>query len=266
MTTSDTPQPARPFPTLRFPEWLELVEERSAALRKAAQEADELARVPGCPDWTTRDLVAHVGGVQRFWAAVVGAGPAAVPPAEEAVGDRTPSGDLLTWSARSTSLLLDALRAAGPDAVCWTWWAESGNPATAGAVARHQVQEAAVHARDAQETAGAPESVPPDLAVDAVDEFLHVGFGSMDGWPHSPARVALVSDEGPAWTLILDATGASAVRGGPGEGPEAGAVISGPAGELLLALYRRTPWDGSTLRVSGDAELVRQLVVWPPLG
>ena len=123
-----------------------------------------------------------------------------------------------------------------------------------------------MHARDAQEAAGAPEPLPSGLAVDAVDEFLHVGFGSMDGWPHSPARVALVADEGPAWTLILDATGASAVRSGPGEGPEAGATLSGPAGDLLLSLYRRTSWDDGALRVTGDAALVRQLVVWPPLG
>lgn len=266
MTTSRTPQSAASLPALCFPDWLELVEERSAVLRKAAGAANEQARVPGCPDWTVRDLVTHLGGVQRFWAAAVTAGPAVRPPAEEAVNGRAPTADLLSWSARSTALLLDALRGAGPDAGCWTWWAESGNPATAGAVARHQVQEAAVHARDAQEAAGAPEPLPPGLAVDAVDEFLHVGFGSMDGWPHSPARVALVSDEGPAWTLILDATGASAVRGGPGEGPEPGAMVSAPAGELLLTLYRRTPWDGPALRVAGDAALVRQLVVWPPLG
>lgn len=265
MTTSHSPQAPR-FPEPRFTDWLDLIEERSTALRKAAEAADPLARIPGCPDWTVRDLVAHVGEVQRFWAATVAAGPAVRPPSGAAAGGSAPAGDLAAWSAQSTALLVDALRAAGPDAECWTWWAESGNASTAGAVARHQVQEAAVHTRDAQEAAGAAEALPPGLAVDAVDEFLHVGFGSMDGWPHAPARVALVTDEGPAWTLILDATGASAVRGGPGEGPEPGATISGPAGELLLALYRRAPWDGDALRVTGDAALVRQLVVWPPLG
>jgi uncharacterized protein (TIGR03083 family) len=266
MTTSHTPPPGPGFPEPRFTDRLELIEERSAALRKAAEAADPQARVPGCPDWTARDLVTHLGEVQRFWAVTVAAGPSRRPPAGEDAPDTEPSGELLAWSARSTAVLLDALRAAGPDAKCWTWWAESGNPSTAGAVARHQVQEAAVHARDAQETAGAPEPVPAGLAVDAVDEFLHVGFGSMDGWPHSPARVGLIADEGPAWTLILDATGASAVRVRPGDGPEAGATISGPAGDLLLALYRRAPWDAPALRVTGDTELVRQLVVWPPLG
>jgi uncharacterized protein (TIGR03083 family) len=258
MTTSPPP---------RFDDWLDLIEERSAALRAAVRIAPADARIPGCPDWTVPDLVAHLGGVQRFWAAAVAAGPALRPPADGDVPGRAPAGDLLQWSADSTTGLLDALRAAGADAGCWTWWAESGNASTAGAVARHQVQEAAVHVRDAQEAAGVPEPLPSGLAVDAVDEFLHVRFGSMDGWPHSPARVALVADEGRAWTLILDATGASAVRGAAGEGrPEADAAVSAPASDLLLALYRRAPWDGSCLRVTGDAALVRQLAVWPPLG
>lgn len=266
MTTSHSSQTPG-SPELRFTDWLELIEERSAVLRKAAEAAPVEARIPGCPDWTVRNLLTHVGQVQRFWAATVAAGPAVRPPSDEAVGDRMPGSDLSSWSAASTALLLDALRTAGPDTGCWTWWAESGNAATSGSVARHQVQEAAVHARDAQEAAGVAEPLPPALAADALDEFLHVGFGSMDGWPHAPARVALVTDEGPAWTLILDTTGASAVRGGPGDGPEPGATISGPASDLLLALYRRAPWDGDgTLRVTGDPALVRQLVVWPPLG
>ncbi|BBB01136.1 hypothetical protein RVR_8397 [Actinacidiphila reveromycinica] len=264
MTPFHTP-PAGAFPALRFPDWLELVEDRSAALRKALETADEQAGVPGCPDWTVRDLVAHVGRVQRFWAAAVAAGPATRPPEPDAAGDQVPDGGLASWSARSTAVLLDALRAAGPERECWTWWASAGSPGTAGAVARHQVQEAAVHARDAQEAAGAPEPLPPALALDAVDEFLHIGFGTMDGWPHSPARVALVSTEGPVWTLILDATGASAVRLGPGDGPAPDASLTGSAEELLLCLYRRVPWDAAALRVGGDAALVRQLAVWSPL-
>lgn len=259
MTTSRFPEPS-------FGDWLELIEDRSGALRAAAAATDPLTRVPGCPDWSVRDLVTHVGQVQRFWAASVAAGPALLPPDEDAMPGREPDGDLLQWSVRSTALLLDALTAAGADAGCWTWWAESGTPATAGSVARHQVQEAAVHAWDAQDAAGTRRPLPPAVAVDAVDEFLHVGFGSMDGWPHAPARVRLVCDEGVAWTMILDETGASTVRGVPGEGPDVGATVSGSASDLLLGLYRRARWDGEPLLVTGDAELVRQLAVWPPLG
>jgi len=31
-------------------------------------------RVPGCPDWTLRELAWHLGRVQQFWALVVRAG------------------------------------------------------------------------------------------------------------------------------------------------------------------------------------------------
>lgn len=250
-----------------FDALLDQIEDRSAALRSAARRAPSDATVPSCPGWTVPDLVAHVGALHRFWAAAVTAGPALLPPEDRAVPGRLPSGDLLDWSAGCTADLLDALRAAGPDAGCWTWWAQSGRDGTAGAVARHQVQEAAVFVRDAQAAAGTPEPLPSGLAVDAVDDFLQVVFGAMDGWPHAPARVAVVADEGRAWTLILDATGGSAIRAAAGHGrPEADATVAASASDLLLALYRRLPWDGGPLRVSGDAALVRQLAVWQPLG
>jgi uncharacterized protein (TIGR03083 family) len=257
-----TPAPTSPPP---FDAWLDRIEERSAALRAAAALAPSGAAVPSCPGWTVPDVLAHLGGVQRFWTAAVAAGPAARPPRDAAVPP--PGGGLLEWSARGTEGLLAALRAAGPDAGCWTWWAESGGGGTAGRVARHHAREAALFARDAQEAAGAPEPLPSALAVDAVDDFLQRVLGSLDGWPHAPARVAVSADEGQAWTVILDATGASAVRAAPGAGlPRADAAVAAPAGDLLLAFYRRLPWDGGALRVSGDTALIRQLTVWQPLG
>lgn len=241
-------------PPLRFTECLSLIDDRSAALRAAAIGADLTAGVPGCPAWSLRDLVAHVGEVQRFWAAAVVAGPAGEPPWDEAVGDTEPPGDLLAWSAESTELLLAVLRAAGPEAGCWTWWAASGAPSTVGAVARHQVQEAAVHAFDAQSAAGRPEPLPTGLALDGVPEFLTVGYGSMGPWPHSPAQVTFHADEGPAWPLTLGSHDADAPT----------AHVHGPASDLVLALYGRLPLD--LLRIDGDLASVDRLISWPPLG
>jgi len=136
-------------PVLSFDDQLGYIADRSQALRAAAAAAGSEARVPSCPDWSVSDLVAHLGAVQLFWTAVVAAGPATDPPDQRQVGDQTPRGDLLEWSAAATAGLLGALRAAGPDRECWTWWQSAGAPMTAGAVARHQVQEAAVHALDA---------------------------------------------------------------------------------------------------------------------
>src|SRR5687768_4009793 len=123
-----------------FPELLSLIVGRSAALRDAAAGGDLTARVPGCPDWSVHDLVAHLGAVQRFWAVTVALGDDSGPPSAEQRGDQEPHGDLLEWFEESTRALVTALRAAGPEAPSWAWWGTSGAPLTAGAVARHQVQ------------------------------------------------------------------------------------------------------------------------------
>ena len=245
-------------PTPPFADLLALVDDRSAALRAAVAGAgDTGARVPGCPDWTLRDLVAHLGEVQRFWAVVVRAGAADGPPPPEARGDLEPRGDLLEWSAESTRMLLDALRETGPDAPCWTWWAASGAPMTSGAVARHQVHEAAVHAYDAQETAGRPEPVPAAVAVDGIDEFVVVSLGTSGPWPHRPARITFAAVEGPSWTVDLTPDGA---RADPAASGEPVATVRGPAGDLLLALFGRLPFE--RLTIDGDATVVGQLAAW----
>lgn len=273
--------------TPSFTDMLTWIDDRSAALRTAfAAAADPGVPVPGCPDWSLRDLVAHLGEVQRFWAAAVAAGPSDKPVEDEAVEGATPSGDLSAWSRESTATLLAALEAAGPDAGCWAWWGASGMPLTAGAVARHQVQEAAVHAWDAQQAAGAAQPLPTAMAVDAVDEFLRVSPGAMGPWPNSPARLAVHIDEGSSWLLDLSADGTRVTSATPPSGsaeapdtsqdsasaagiaeaaePEAGTRISGPAGDVLLALYGRLPLGA--LRIDGDRTPVERLLAWLPLG
>ena len=239
-------------------ELLSLVDERSTALREAVAAASELdARVPGCPEWSLRDLVIHLGQVQRFWSVVVRAGEAAGPPSRDLVGDPEPQGDLLEWSAESTRLLLAALEETGAAALSWTWWPESGAPQTAGAVARHQVEEAAVHAWDAQQTIGKPEPIPATAAVDGVAEFLQVTYGSEGAWPHRPARIVFACTEGPSWTLDLTAAGA---RVDPPASGDPVATIHGSASDILLVLFGRTPLE--TLRIDGDRTVVEQLQAW----
>jgi uncharacterized protein (TIGR03083 family) len=243
-----------------FPELLSLIEGRSEALREAAATAGPEgpeATVPGCPDWSLRDLIAHLGAVQRFWAAAVEAADDTAPPSADRIGDQEPHGDLLEWSAESTRLLVAALRAAGPESPCWAWWAASGAPLTARAVARHQVQEAAVHAFDAQETIGKPEPIPAAAAVDGVSEFLTVGLGSLGAWPHRPARVTFQAIEGPSWTLDLSPAGAHA---DPAASGEPVTRIQGTASDLVLALYRRIAL--ADVRVDGDRTVAEQLREW----
>ena len=243
---------------MTFDELLALVDDRSAALRSAAAAASSLeARVPGCPDWTLTDLICHLGAVQRFWAVVVRLADPSAPPTAEQRGDTDPRGDLLEWSAESTALLLDALRAAGPERPAWAWWAESGAPMTAAAIARHQVQEAAVHAYDAQEAAGEPAPLPAAVAMDGVAEFLSVGMASLGKWPHRPARVAFTAIEGPSWVVDLSPAG---VQLDPAASGEPVTTVHGSASDLVLALYKRIPVDA--VRLDGDRSVFGEMLAW----
>ena len=248
---------------------LRLIDERSAAFRAAVTAAPGLElRVPTCPEWTLLDLARHLGGVHRRWAAIVSAGPADAPPdkSDSQVAGTAPQQReaLLAWSAASTQQLLDALREAGPDRGCWTWWGESQSPQTTGAVARHQVQEVTVHTYDAQNTVGAPEPLPDEAALDGVDEFMSTCSSGPYPWPYAPAAVEFHAAEGGSWHLSLGADGVLATRlSAPGQGLEAAdASARGTAAELVLVLYGRLPLD--TWKIDGDRRQFELLRDWDP--
>jgi uncharacterized protein (TIGR03083 family) len=250
--------------TLSFPAALTLIDDRSAALRRAAGAAGLAARVPGCPDWTVAELVAHLGKVQLFWAADVAAGPASDPPAEDAIGDHEPQGDLLEWSAGATARLMAALTDAGPDRMCWTWWEETAvAPNTAGAVARHQVQEAAVHAFDAQQAGGRAEPLPRAVAADGVGEFLTIELPTNGPWPYEPGAVVLETGAGGTWLVSLGPEGVHVLEGGAHGHAHRAATVTADASDMVLSFYRRD--IGHSLQVDGDPDLVPQLLAWPNL-
>jgi uncharacterized protein (TIGR03083 family) len=245
--------------TPAFEDLLALVEDRSAALRESIAGSPDLdVRVPSCPDWSLRDLVGHLTEVHRFWAAAVAAGPSGHPPTLAPADDALPAG-LLTRSATATEELIAALRAAGPAMGCWTWWGDSGVPMTSGAVARHQVQEAAVHAFDAQLATGTPQPVPAIIALDGIAEFIGVSHGTACPWPYEPARIGLHAAEGESWLLDLTAPGSRVLDGQP----ETVAGLHGSASSLLLALHGRLPLD--SLRSQGDRATLENFLSWPDL-
>ena len=136
--------------SLEFPDLLRLIDDRATAFRAVIASAPSLdVQVPTCPEWTLFDLAQHLGQGRRFRAATIAAGPADAPPAE-AVAERSAPAprdreELLAWLEATTRELLDALRAADPDGSCWTGWGATQLTDTCGSVARHQVQEIAVH-------------------------------------------------------------------------------------------------------------------------
>jgi uncharacterized protein (TIGR03083 family) len=211
--------------------------------RFAAAIPDDLSSpVPTCPGWDVQALVEHLGEVQRFWAHVLGL--AGQQPSDvdipDAPADRA---GLLAWFGESTSALVGALEQAKPTDPAWTWW---GEPATAGAVARHQVQEAAVHRVDAELVAGTATPLHVDVADDGVAEFLQVMLDVPKGTVLRPVRLR-ATDTGNEWQA-----------GGDGSDREPAVTVSGTASDLVLALYGRISLDA--VAVDGDREAAEALL------
>jgi MDMPI C-terminal domain len=154
--------------------------------------------------------------------------------------------------------------------LCWTWWGDTQSPQTSGAAVRHQAQEAAVHTYDAQITAGAPEQLPDEAAVDGVEEFLTTCGTTTVAWPYEPAVVDVHVAEGPSWRVTLSAVGASVSRlpnsgtisaTGGGVSPDvAAASVRGAASDVVLALYDRIPLN--SLELGGDVRVLDLLRAW----
>ena len=160
-----------------FGDRLEIIAAESRRLSDVVATLDLEARVPSTPEWLVRDLAHHIGEVQWYW----GENVRAQNPDERSGASLTAfpeDVDLLAWMGWCTYSLLGALREVGPDAPCWAWWPE---PHTAGAVGRHQAQEASVHRWDAE---GVTRGVCSRCTR---------------GWPRTACPSSLRSWSGPTW-------------------------------------------------------------------
>ena len=209
--------------------------ESSARIAALAEQADLEIPIPSCPDWTAGDLVFHLGSVHRFWAAAVSErNPEARPNLDDGDVD---DADLVSWARDQTVALVDALAVAS-GVPCWTWW---GEPRTADAVARHQVQEAAVHCWDICKALGQDFAIPTDQAVDGIAEFLEVMSSSME--MPSEHHLAFQPNDG-----------ADAITYGDLSLPPI--TLSGSASDIVLVIYKRRPLE--ILRVDGDVTIAQR--------
>jgi uncharacterized protein (TIGR03083 family) len=255
--------------TLEFLDHLRLIDERSTAFRAAVAAAPSLdVQVPTCPEWTLFDLVQHIGVGRRSWAATIAAGPTAsariasesIPPPERE--------DQSAWLAESTQELLDALREAGPDRGNWMWWGDSQSPPTCGAVARHQLQEIAMHTYDAQVTVGDLQPLPEEVALDGVEDFLFTCCTTTVAWPHEPAVIDYHAAEGRSWRQYVSADGSRVTRLPEVDGVDgvdqaqdaADTSVRGTASDLVLSFYGRIPLD--SLKLDGDRQVYDLLNAW----
>ncbi|MFE2813922.1 maleylpyruvate isomerase family mycothiol-dependent enzyme [Streptomyces nigra] len=228
--------------------------------------ADLSATVPTCPDWSLEQLVRHTGEALRWVELMVRTRAEKEIPEETVPGAQGPDaqGDpaaLDAWLAETGDLLVGTLREAGPDTAVWSW---AGVP-TAGFWARRMTHELTIHRADATLAAGLPYEVAPEIAADAIDEWLEIVQWAQRTIPDDPAREL----RRPGASIHLHATdptpgvdaewfvdlGGDAIVWRRGH-EKATVALRGSLTDVLLAFYRRLPLDAPELEVLGERELL----------
>ncbi|MDT7573181.1 MAG: hypothetical protein QOE05_3355, partial [Actinomycetota bacterium] len=206
-------------------------------------------RVPGCPDWTVRELTHHLGSVYRFHERHVGRG--VTEPPEKWAAELPDDADLLEWFDDGVDELLITLRSVDLDSPAWNWAPHT--PQTAAFWPRRMALETAVHRWDAESAHQDANGFDLEIALDGIDEMVTV-MGPSEPDPDQPAGTAVVR--------ATDAEREWAIRMGPGlfevldASPAApDAVLEGTATALLLALWGRE----ATITTSGDEAILAVL-------
>lgn len=250
---------------LSFDRYCDEIVTQTDQLRACLRDADLTAPVPSCPDWTTSQLLRHLGGAHRWVETIVRTrAPGPVPQdqardlADAVAEDAEALGE---WLAEGAALLADTLRAAGTEAQMWT--AVPGQ--TTLFWARRMTHETVVHRADAALATGTEYRLDQDVAADALDEWLELGSLPQLFEVHPERRELL----GPGRTLHLHATDTE-----DGAGAEwlidltgdtiawrrahekAAVAVRGPLTDLLLLVYRRHPARATGIEILGDAELL----------
>lgn len=240
--------------------WYAEIEASTETLAGLVDGADLTRTVPTCPDWTLRQLATHVGRAHRWAAEIASTRSPEFIPFRQVPDGKIPDDPAqhASWLRAGAARIIDSVRAAGSDPV-WTF----AGLRPASFWARRMAHETAVHRADAEIAAGREASFDPDIAADAIDEWL--GFMSGLGADGDPRVGALpdgavlhvhATDEGlePAGEWLVRREGAEVtVRPGHGRGDVA---LRGPARRLLLVLMRRVPPDDPQVQVLGDRALL----------
>lgn len=230
-------------------DYIQVIRREGERLADAAQSAGLAADLPTCPGWQVRDLLRHIGGVQRWATSHVAHG--RVQPygsEEEAKFFANPDDEaLLVWFRDGCATLVETLAVADPDVACFQFLAA---PSPLAFWARRQAHELAVHRADVDTAAGRASEYEPDFAADGVGELIG-GF-------HSRRRGRLVADPPVSlgvrgvdadctWTIRIEHDRRVVVP----EVKEADCILSGPSSDLYLALWNRGGMDA--LSVDGNA-------------
>ncbi len=225
-----------------------IVRESAAFVTAATHHLD--ADVPSCPDWQVRDLVKHLGSAHRFHALHLLRGIVDAPTDKPHIPDEDDG--LLQWFQEGARALLGALQDRPPESPAWNWSAHS--PKVASFWSRRMALETAIHRWDCEAAREDGSGFDLDLALDGIDEVLHVHKPADLTWAPPPEVSGIVhvrlTDSDASWTIAVSKD--AFVVPDTQQTPDA--VLEGTASGVFLALWGRVPL--SSFEITGDETLV----------
>ncbi|ORB67754.1 maleylpyruvate isomerase family mycothiol-dependent enzyme [Mycolicibacterium tusciae] len=228
--------------------------DQTQAFGELIRSADPSTPVPTCPDWTLKQLFRHVGRGTR-WAAQIIAERRTEPVAPSDVRNGKPPDDpdaAIEWLNGGPQQVIMAIDQVGSDARVWT----AAGIRPAGWWIRRLLHEVGVHRADAALSLGADYAMPPDIAADAISEWIELMMLQSQRLKPALDRGrtlhlhATDADLGPTgeWTISNDEHGLTWTHD-HGKGDVA---LRGPVRDLLLALVRRGQVSELDIEVFGD--------------
>lgn len=224
--------------------------DENTVLGELIRDADPSTPVPTCPGWTISQLVRHVGRGDRWAAQMV------TEQSQEAIDPRTVSGgkpaedaDVVDWLHASALCLIEAVDKVGPDVGVWTF----NGPRPSSWWIRRRLHEATVHRADAALALGTDYALAPELAADAISEWIDL-FAAGTASPLDPGQTVHLHAHdaglGPAgeWMITANADGISWTH----EHGKGAVALRGGASDLLLAIARRRSAADTGVEVLGD--------------
>lgn len=245
------------------------VDFRSALLEQTKTFGDLIAAgdpatpVPTCPDWTLKQLFRHVGRGNRWAGQLVAERRAdALDPRD--VRDGRPPDDAdaaIDWLDAGAGLLIDSVDRVGPQTRVWTFL----GPRPAGWWIRRRVHETAVHRADAAIALGVAFELSPELAADAVSEWIELMVlqAKRESPPLASGQTVHLhaTDDGLGptgeWTITNDPDSPDGLTWSHDHG-KGSVALRGPAKDLLLAITRRRATADTGIEVFGDSDVWEQ--------
>jgi uncharacterized protein (TIGR03083 family) len=216
-------------------------------------DADPAARIPGCGDWTVRELVEHLA-IVHHWAAANARAEKAEPLGEGPF-------DLAAHYAACATELRETLAALAPQAQGRILaHPEPTAPGPASFWRRRQVHETLIHGHDlraaiAGKAAQGLIRAVPEVWADTVDEVVGVFY---------PRQVGMGRLEPLEVALRLVATDlADPVEWVLGDSESTAGTVSGTAEGLALLLWGRASADEAGVHISGDTDQVEEILNRP---